>query len=130
MLNMKKKLQVSRMSNVKKVFVVVSLIVFVSATSIITNKVTQIGADRAYAKLEAGYLNIKESNQELTRKNIKLESNNKRITIELDRSNRFVVKARDITKELERGLGEAGNTIERIELTVGAIEDIIKELPE
>lgn len=96
----------------------------------VTGAITEKRSNKIYSELENRYNNIKESNSELWKVNIRLAANNKQLGEELADSEEFVKRTRDITSRLQDEIRDTTDTIARIELTIGAIEQIIIELPE
>lgn len=114
----------------KKIIIyVISILVIIIITIAITNYVTQRRANKIYAELKDGYSNLEESNRQLREINGKLEINNSRLANEINAINEDIRRTTIIIGEFEESIKGARNTIERIEITIGFIEKIIRHIP-
>lgn len=116
--------------NVKKILIIIVVIVLIGSAVFISNLITQNRANKIYTELENRYRYLEKSNNDLREINTGLKENNIKLGKELENSNGFIVRTREITTELESEIAGARTTIERIEITVGFIEKIIRQLPE
>lgn len=117
-------------SNVKKICIVIISIIIILSACFFTNWISKNRANKTYNKLKTGYDNIEKSNSELQEINNGLEINNIKLRGELKNSNGFVIRTKEITTKLETEIAGAGTTIERIEITIEAIEEIVEQLPD
>lgn len=118
------------MNNVKKIIIGISIIIVIAAAVIVTGYIVKKRADKIYSELEDRYNNIEQSNRELREINIGLENNNKRLRDKISGVNDDIERATIIVTDFEGTIKGTRDTIERIEITVGFIEEIVRQLPE
>ena len=116
--------------NVKKIIIIVGIIIVIIATSILSGYLTEKRASKIYSELESRYSNLEESNRQLTEINGQLEANNIRLKDQIGEVNSDIKRATIIVGEFEESISGTRDTIERIEITVEFIEQIVEQLPE
>jgi hypothetical protein len=114
--------------NEKIIYIIFGIILAISVTFNITGSIGAKRATDAYNKLEAGYTIIEGTNSKLREENSKLISNNKQLRDEQQRSADLISTGQGIIREFEEGLGESLGTIDRIERTIGTLEQLITVL--
>ena len=111
-----------------KKIIISFILLFTSA--FISNYLTKKGADKTISELERRYSAIEDSNIKLREQNKKLINTNERLREQLDDSTGIIKSVKLTIGELETGVAESTDIIERIERTVEAIGRIINKLPE
>lgn len=114
----------------KKIGIVIIGLIIIFASCFITNLISKKRASEIYDDLENRYINIEKSNRKLAEINGKLENNNIRLTAEINGINTDIRRANIIVGEFEDSISGARDTVERIEITIGFIEEIIGQLPD